>query len=279
MVSPQDQTVLEERFGRLERQNRRLTLGLVCLAPLVVALAVMGFTSVEEQLQGMQNLQVRQIETQRLVIRDSNGLLRGWLGIAEDGTRLVFYDENGRQRAGFGLTRLNEPAMAIFDANQQPRIVLGMADGWPGLVVRDNSGLKRIALQTQQDWSTLVFYDGREHKRAGIGLAKEAAAVNLLDEYSVDRAGLTVDPNGSSLVFFDRMGVKRAGVGLMKDDSPALGFFEKSGELRLGLTAFPGLTEMAVYGTNRICAAVRISTNQPTFEIDAAENVVRWKAP
>lgn len=279
MVSPQEQTVLEERFDRLERQNRRLTLGLVCLAPLVVALALMGFSSVEEQLQGMQNLQVHQIETQRIIIRDANGLLRGWLGIAEDGTRLIFYDENGRQRAGFGLTRLNEPAMAIFDASQQPRIVLGMADGWPGLVVRDNSGLKRIALQTQQDWSTLVFFDGREHKRAAIGLAKEAAAVNLLDEYSVDRAGLTVDPNGSSLVFFDRMGVKRAGVGLMKDDSPALGFFEKSGELRLGLSAFPGLTEMAVYGTNRISAAVRISTNQPTFEIDAAENVVLWKAP
>jgi hypothetical protein len=263
----------------LERKNRRLTVLLVCLAPFIVALAVMGFSSVEEQLQGMQNLQVRQIETQRLVIRDSNGLLRGWLGIAEDGTRLVFYDENGRQRAGFGLTLQNEPALAIFDPSQQPRIILGMADGWPGLVIRDNAGLKRIALQTQPDWATLVFYDSREHKRLGVGMAKEAAAVNLLDEYSVDRAGLTVDPNGSSLVFFDRFGVKRAGLGLMKEDSPALGFFEKSGELRLGLSALPDVTEMAIYGTNRIEAAVRITTNQPSMGIYEANHVVRWKVP
>jgi hypothetical protein len=278
MAMQQEQTV-GERLARLERQNRRLTLILVCLAPVVAALVLMGFTSVEEQLQGLKNLQVRQIETERLVIRDANGFLRGWLGIAEDGTRLVFYDQNGRQRAGFGMTSQNEPALAIFDPNQQTRIVLGLADGWPGLVIRDAGGLKRIALQTQPDWATLFFFDGRERKRAGIGLAKESAAVNLLDEYSVDRAGLTVDPNGSSLVFFDRMGVKRAGLGLLKEDSPALGFFEKSGELRLGLSVLPGLAEMAVYGTNRIEAAARVTTNGPTFEIHGPERALLWKAP
>lgn len=278
MTKSCDLTVAE-RIERLERQNRRLTWLLVGLFPLMALLGVMGFTSAEEQLQGMKNLQVRQLETERLVIRDANGFLRGWLGIAEDGTRLVFYDTNGRQRAGFGMTQRNEPAMAIFDMNQQPRIVMGIADGWPGLVIRDDSGLKRIALQTQSDWATLFFFDKREHKRAGIGLAKEAAAVNLLDEYSVDRAGLTVDENGSSLVFFDRMGVKRAGLGLMKEDSPALGFFEKSGELRLGMSVLPGGTEMAVYGTNRIEAVMRVTTNLPTFEIFGPDRELKWKAP
>ncbi len=270
---------LEGRLARLERRNRWLTGVAGGLAVLAGAMLMAGYTSIEEQLQGMQNLQVRQLETQRVVIRDANGLIRGWLGIAEDGTRLVFYDESGRQRAGFGLTLQNEPAMAIFDPSQQARIVLGMADGWPGLVIRDAGGLKRIALQTQPDWATLFFFDRRERKRAGIGLAQEAAAVNLLDEYAVDRAGLTVDAHGSSLVFFDRMGVKRAGLGLLKDDDPAMGFFERSGELRLGMSVEPGLAQMSVFGTNRIEATVRIATNQAAIEVFGPERERRWKAP
>jgi hypothetical protein len=270
---------LVERLARIERQNRRMKRGLVMLALVCGSILFVGYTSLEEQLQGVKNLHVTQLDVNQIAVRDASGQLRAWFGIADNETKILFYDENGRQRAGLGLTSKYEPALGIFDGNNNTRIVLGMVEGWPGLVMRDPQGQKRVALHSREDWATLTFFDRREKKRASIGAAKEAASVELLDEWAVDRAGLTTDDKGSSLVFFDRAGKKRAGFGIGKEDDPAIGFFSDDGRSELSMTSFKSQPDLSMFGTNQIQTVMRIATNGPLLQILGAEGRTMWRTP
>ncbi len=222
----------------------------------------------------------RQIDTGHLVLRDADGQMRGWLGIAEGGPRLIFFDQSGQQRMGVGMTRMSEPALAIFDVGQNERAVLGITDGWPGLVLRDPQGKKRVAMFSRDEWSSLYFYDRRETKRTGIGIYGEAASVNLSDDQGKDRAGLTTDRKGSSLSFFDKGGQKRLGLGLLLEDEPALGFFNHEGENQVALTVLKSEPALNMYGTNKLEMAISVpTTNIPEIKIYGSEHKLLWKVP
>ncbi len=267
---------IRARLARLERQNRwfRAIAGLAVLAggtALVMALSG-GDTS------GVGNF--KQIDCGHLVIRDTDGQMRAWLGVAEGGPRLIFFDTSGQQRMGVGMTREGSPAMGIFDIGENPRIVLGMVEGWPGLVLRDTQGHKRVAIHTRDDWSSMFFYDRSETKRTGIGQFGEAAAINLCDDRGTDRAGLTTDRKGSSVSFFDLGGRKRVGLGLLGDDAPALGFFTHEGDTQVGLSVIENEPALNMYGTNRTEVAVVVCrTNPPYARILGAKRQLLWQAP
>ena len=178
------------------------------------------------------------------------------------------------------MTRQGEPAMAIFDVGQNERAVLGIVEGWPGLVLRDPQGKKRAALFSRDDWSSLYFYDRRETKRTGIGIYGEAAAVNLSDDRGKDRTGLTTDRKGSSLTFFDAGQQKRVGFGIVSDDEPALGFFNHEGKTQVALAVIRDEPGMNLYGTNKVEVAITVpATNLPQIEVYDAERKLIWKAP
>lgn len=223
--------VMERRVRRLERETRifRWAAGV-----LVLAAGVFFVTGADTGDSAIGRF--RQIDTGHLVLRDPDGQMRAWLGIAEGGPRLIFFDQQGQQRLGVGMTRQGEPALGIFDVGQNERAVFGVIEGWPGLVMRDPQGKKRAALFARDDWSSLFFYDRREIKRSGIGLYGEAAAVNLSDDRGKDRAGLSTDRTGSSLSFFDRGGQKRLGLGILREDEPALGYFNHEGRNQVALS-------------------------------------------
>lgn len=269
-------TTMEQRLNRLERQARLFRWTTVLLAVAAGSLLVMGFDEADDKSIG----RFRQIDTGHLVLRDPDGQMRAWLGIAEGGPRLIFFDHQGQQRLGVGMTRQGEPALGIFDVGQNERAVLGIMEGWPGLVLRDPQGKKRVALFSRDQWGSLFFYDRRETKRSGIGLYGEAAAINLSDERGKDRAGLTTDTKGSSLCFFDRGGQKRAALGITLEDEPALGFFKHEGENQVALSVLKDEPAFNLYGSNKVEVAITVPlTNAPVLEVFGGERKRMWKAP
>ncbi len=267
---------VEQRLKRLEREVRLFRWAASLLAVTTVSLVVMGLdTGDKDKSVG----RFRQIDTGHVVLRDPDGQMRGWLGIAEGGPRLIFFDQSGQQRMGVGMTRQGEPALAIFDPGQNERAVLGIVDGFPGLVMRDQQGKKRAALFAKDDWSSLFFYDRKETKRTGIGLFGEAAAINLSDDGGRDRVGLTTDQKGSSLSFFDRGGQKRNALGILQGDDPAFGYFTHEGEAQMALTAMKQVPQFNLYGTNGLEVAVSVSTNVPKMKVFGAQHKLIWTTP
>jgi len=268
---------VEQRLKRLEREVRlfRWVAALVMVA--AMSFVVMGLEATDND---KSIGRFRQIDTGHLVLRDADGQMRAWLGIAEGGPRLIFFDQSGQQRMGVGMTRQSEPALGIFDMGQNERVVLGVMDGFPGLVMRDPQGRKRAALFAREDWSSLFFYDRRETKRSGIGLFGEAAAVNLSDDRGRDRVGLTTEAKGSSLSFFDRGGQKRNALGLLKEDEPAFGYFTHEGAAQMALSVMNEKPEFNLYGTNGLEVAVTVlATNVPQVNVFGDKHNLLWKAP
>ena len=266
---------MEKRMKRLEREARVARWAAGLIAVMAGVFIVMGADGDDKSIG-----RFRQIDTGHLVLRDADGQMRAWLGIAEGGPRLIFFDQQGQQLLGVGMTRQGEPALGIFDVGQNERVVIGIMEGWPGVVLRDPQGKKRAALFSRDEWSSLYFYDRRETKRTGIGLYGEAAAINLSDDRGKDRAGLVTDRNGSSLSFFDHGGQKRAGLGILREDQPALGFFSHEGNNQVALSVINQEPALNLYGTNMIELAITVPmTNAPKFEIFTGEHKLTWKAP
>lgn len=271
--------VMERRITRLERERWYLR-GILLLAVAGIGVAlVSGFSGGAEDKGGMGRFS--QIDTGHVVLRDTDGQMRAWLGIAEGGPRLVFFDRAGQQRMGVGMTRQGDPALAIYDPGENPRVVLGIVEEWPGFVLRDTQGRKRVAIYSRDDWGSMYFYDKRETRRTGIGQFGEAAALNLCDDDGKDRAGLTADRRGSSLSFFDIGRVKRIGLGLKAKDDPAMGFFDGEGQAVVSLTGQEHIPSLNLYGTNRAEVAFGFDpTNRlPRAEIMDGDKKTLWRAP
>ncbi len=267
---------MEERVKRLERETRFFRWATGLLAVVAGASIVMGVSQGDDNSVG----RFRQVDAGHIVLRDPDGQMRAWLGIAEGGPRLIFFDQQGQQRMGVGMTRRSEPALAIFDVGQNERAVLGIMEGWPGLVLRDPQGKKRAALFSRDDWGSLFFYDRREMKRTGIGLYGDSATLNLSDDSGKDRASLAADRKGSSLCFFDRGGQKRVGLGITKEDDPAFGFFKHEGDNQMALSVLNNEPSFNLYGTNRVEVAIMVPlTNAPIVEVFGGGRKSVWKAP
>jgi hypothetical protein len=267
---------IQDRVARLERENRWFRRAALAVTLLGGAAFLMAFAAGEDGGIG----RFKQVDCGHIVIRDNDGQMRAWLGIAEGGPRLIFFDQSGHQRLGVGMTKEGLPALGIFDIGENPRVVLGMMEGWPGLVMRDPQGRKRVALFSREEWGSVYFYDRTETKRAGLGQFGEAAALNLSDDRGSDRVGVTTDRKGSSLSFFDAGARKRAGFGILDKDEPALGYFDHDGNNQMALSVIDEEVALNLYGTNRTEAAIIIGrTNGPAMRIYDGSHQVLWKAP
>jgi hypothetical protein len=270
---------MEQRLRRLERETRLFRAGSLLVVMGLGALALMAFQGgAGDDKAGIGKF--RQVDTGHIVLRDTDGQMRAWLGMAEGGPRLIFFDAAGQQRLGIGMTRQSEPAMGIYDGGENPRVVIGMLEGWPGFVFRDPQGRKRVAIFSRDDWGSMFFYDKFETKRSGIGQFGEAAAINLCDDRGKDRTGLTTDRKGSSLSFFDMAGMKRIGIGLLAKDEPAMGIFDEDGYAQAAFETVNGGPALSLYGTNRTSVVISVSkTNGPRLEVFDPYHRPLWTAP
>jgi len=126
------------RLSRLERQNRRMKLGMVAMLVLVVGLASVAA------------YRPRVVEANEFVLRDERGRLRAHLGFPRGGgrPRLGFYDTKGRLRARLGFSRRQRgPALEFRDAQGRSRVSLWFHPLFDaGLAFSDESGEWRLSM-------------------------------------------------------------------------------------------------------------------------------------
>ena len=127
---------LFERLGNLEWQNRRQRLyGAVILGLLGLILAAQTFWFFRPQPPGP-------LEVESLVVRDSNGVIRAWLGDKHGKAGLDLWDRKGKRRARLSLGPEGSPGLALYDQDQRVRAELNLGpDGSPKFTLRDKLSL------------------------------------------------------------------------------------------------------------------------------------------
>jgi hypothetical protein len=126
------------------------------------------------------------VQARAFEVVDSNGQVRGALGVTSDGPALLITDAAGHGRAGLGLGPTGEPVLVLRDAAGKNRAALSLAaDGMPGL----------------------FFYSAAKVRGVTVGIDKGGPVLDLADPKGVTRARLEVDAKGAPrLVFADAAG-------------------------------------------------------------------------
>ncbi len=150
---------MEQRFSRLEKENRRMKLGGGVTLVVFAAIVLMGYALPEQKV----------LEAEKLIIRDADGKTRVWL----DKEILAFYDENGN--LGFGLS---EDSLGFWDENGEA----GVALNDNGLRFLYANGKPRAALYKQ----ALFFSDANGKTRAFLN----ENGLGFMDQNETERAVL-----------------------------------------------------------------------------------------
>lgn len=100
----------------------------------------------------------RQLEGERLVLRDSSGRVRIGMGIADEGPTLQLMDESGGRRLAPGLAG-TDPFVVLYDGTGGPRAALSVAEEGPTLELYDQAGKRRAALTEAGQGAGLESHD------------------------------------------------------------------------------------------------------------------------
>ena len=156
---------LIERIARLEQQqaelrsaNRRLRLATGALLLFAAAGVLMA------QMPGA--AQNRSLEAEQFVLRDSQGSVRGAMGIAENGTVGINLDDaKGTTRVSIDLSADGSPGVDLYDQSGRERATMALgSDGTPGVGLYDANGKLRTSLDVPAAQTPgLAFYhpDGK----------------------------------------------------------------------------------------------------------------------
>jgi hypothetical protein len=165
---------LETMAGRLdglERENRRLRLmaGLTFAGIFIVtAAALFGHTPSR-----------RSIDTEKVVIRDKDGRVRGSFGLASDGL----------------------PGLILFDEKGNQQVVLNVPSDGVSSLAFSHKGQERMMLESNYDgWSALRFYDSGEKSNTSLFMSPDSAT-GLYFANGKQTVTLGVEKNGQSALF------------------------------------------------------------------------------
>lgn len=116
------------------------------------------------------------LETRALILRDSDGLERGALRAAEDGTvGLSLKDSQAGTRLRLSVLGDGSPGVSLLDGEGNTRAILGfLPDGTTTLVFADDGSVARVVLALTPDGaSRIVFSDPFGQTRAAVGVDGE----------------------------------------------------------------------------------------------------------
>ena len=110
-----------------------------------------------------ESLTAGSLYAEELVLRDTDGVTRGRLGIDEDGrVQFSLSDRDGRARMRLTVLGDGSPGLTITDADTRPRAVLGyLPDGTTSLVFADAEGISRAVVGLGPDGSTHALFADR----------------------------------------------------------------------------------------------------------------------
>lgn len=135
---------LSERLARQEQALRRWK-----RIELIVLLLV-GSGLLINQAQSSQVANV--VEANKMVIRDTSGMVRGELSTDGDGSpKLWLYDQRGIRRAEFSLLSDGTPGVRLLDQQERIRVDVGLPEGQPSISLRDTDGKDRAKLVVLRD--------------------------------------------------------------------------------------------------------------------------------
>ncbi len=170
---------LRLKITDLERENRSLKvitrlLAVGLLVPIVLAVVLfMAAPALIIPGSGFDS-----VESERFILRDHNGVVRGEWAISDDGaSRITISDPAGNSRLNLAV----------------------LGNGSPGLSLADGAGTRRIALGSIDETSTLVFADREGGPRVILGLPGDGSgSLVFADGGGITRVGMSVEQNGTA---------------------------------------------------------------------------------
>jgi hypothetical protein len=141
---------LERQQAEVRRVNRRLELLAGALALLFGSALVMGQTTA-----------VHSVEARQFVLRDNAGIVRGAMGIGDNGAvGINLNDIKGRPRISLDIASNGTPGLDFYDAAGKLRATFALGpEGTPGLGLYDPSGKLRTSLDIPAPQTPgLAFY-------------------------------------------------------------------------------------------------------------------------
>jgi hypothetical protein len=172
------------RLGKLEKQNRRLKWTGVAIAAAFLALSGVGLISQASPPHGV-------IEAQKVIFKDANGNVRGWIGVFGKGSELMLGNDQaqpmmrllvssdasdlhffGSQNSGMNLgVDSGDPAVSMVGAAANGGAGIAFTKGGPNLTLKDRAGFSTIVGVTELEPSAEA---GMNHR--------SAASIVLLDK-------------------------------------------------------------------------------------------------
>lgn len=180
------ETVLLERLGRVERENRRLRrYGSLLLVGGAIILGLTVAVFWYSGRFGLGGAVAENLAARQFTIRDSHGINRGTWGIADDGTvRFQLSDVQGRPRVRLSLLPDGSSGLSFADSSDRKLLVMGaLPDQSTSFVMSDRAGVPRAVLGMSSNGSAnLVFANRDGASKAGLGVdARGQGSFTLAD--------------------------------------------------------------------------------------------------
>lgn len=155
------QTIMQ-RLAQLERQNQRLKWTGVAIAAAFLALWSVGSISQASPATGV-------IEAQKVIFKDANGKVRGWIGVFGNGSELMLGNDQaqpmmrllvssdasdlhffGSQNGGMNLgVDSGAPSVSMVSAAANGAAGIEFAKGGPNLTLKDRAGFSTVIGATE----------------------------------------------------------------------------------------------------------------------------------
>ena len=168
---------IEERFYRLEQENRRLRRQCRWTQVLAIAIGSVLLFMGASHTNTFKNLTVQQIS-----IEDDKGATRAQIGVDKQGGIVqTFQDANGKQRIRIAVEPDGTARQRLFDDEGVVRVSSSTfpqnhktAAGSAGQAIYDKDGLKRIRVGTDLDGTaSQYFVDQEKRTRIWTGIDAE----------------------------------------------------------------------------------------------------------
>jgi len=124
---------IEQRLGKLERQNRRMKLAGVGALVIAGAFLLMGQARAPRTLP--------EVRARDFILEDAQGRERANLTVASAGPGLVLYGEDGKLRVGLSVWS-DGPGLHLYNATGSEGIVMHMPSEGPEFYVYDANGFE-----------------------------------------------------------------------------------------------------------------------------------------
>lgn len=178
----------------------------------------------------------RVIEAQAFILRDAKGRLRGSFALDDqDQPTLALYDEEEQPRLGLKVEDDGSASVDLLDEAGESGVGLRQTGEGRGLEVLA-AGTTRLFIGLDGDAPTVDLYDGRGELRARLALNEDETHLVLLDEAGTERVVLLVGETGETAEVSARGGQNEMMAGLMvSEGDSSLLFTDEEGRPRTSL--------------------------------------------